>query len=135
MARKRERPKVEWSPETHRDLIRGLVVDPDRHDDDRRLPRRGSTNVRTKLAHQRLRHDLTQREIAELTGIPLGTYRRLEQGAIDNPPLRHLVNCALVLRVQVGEIIEDDWLKWKALDPTAAEPPKWYGHDWHPSRH
>lgn len=61
--------------------------------------------------------------MSQLTGIPVASYRRLERGQVENPPLRHLVNCALVLRVPVAEVIEDRWLKWLALSDDATAPP------------
>jgi transcriptional regulator with XRE-family HTH domain len=95
--------------------------------DGRTLPRRRASNVETKLADRRLRRGLTQKEMSQMTGIPLMTYRRLERGEIDNPPLRHLINCALVLEIDpndlVEALIEDQWLRWLGLSPDAPEPP------------
>lgn len=82
----------------------------------------------TRLAHLRLEAKLTQKQMAELTGMSLMTYRRLERAEIDNPPLRHLVNCHLVLRsrlpdLRLGQVIEPRWLQWFVLDDTAPAPP------------
>lgn len=87
--------------------------------------RRGASSAATKLAATRLRRGMTQREVADATGISYATYQRLERGEIDNPPLRYLTNCALVLGVRVGDLIEDEWLQWKRFDartPDAPEP-------------
>jgi DNA-binding XRE family transcriptional regulator len=89
----------------------------------RDAPRRTQTKGATKLVKCRLAAQLTQREMAEQTGIKLDTYRRVERGEIDNPPLRHLVNCALVLGVPLGQLIEDAWLTWAVLDATVPRPP------------
>jgi transcriptional regulator with XRE-family HTH domain len=85
--------------------------------------RRGASSVKTKLAAARLRRGLTQREVAERSGISYATYQRLERGEIDNPPLRYLTNCALLLGVRVGDLIEDEWLQWKRFDETTPDPP------------
>jgi len=86
-------------------------------------PRRQATKVETKLADRRLRAGLTQAEMAELTGISLAHYRRLERGQMRNPPLRFLVNCALVLQAELLDIVEDEWLTWMPFDQRHPEPP------------
>jgi transcriptional regulator with XRE-family HTH domain len=63
----------------------------------------------------------SQRELAELAGIPIATYRRLERGEIRNPSVRLLVNCAIVLFRPVEELLDDEWLEWMPID--RAEPP------------
>lgn len=50
--------------------------------------------------------------MAERTGIPLRTYQRLEAGMIPNPPIRYLVNCAIVLEVELEAVCEPEWLRW-----------------------
>jgi transcriptional regulator with XRE-family HTH domain len=64
---------------------------------------------------------LSQRELAELAGIPIATYRRLERGEIRNPSVRLLVNCAIVLFRPVEELLDDEWLEWLPID--RREPP------------
>jgi transcriptional regulator with XRE-family HTH domain len=86
--------------------------------------RRRATKGETKLADRRLRAGLTQEEMAALTGISLAHYRRLERGQITNPPLRFLVNCALVLRVDLFDVIDDQWLEWMPFDQRNAGPPE-----------
>lgn len=86
-------------------------------------PRRGASSAATKLAAVRLRRGMTQREVANATGISYATYQRLERGELDNPPLRYLTNCALVLGVRLGDLVEDEWLQWKRFDVDTPEPP------------
>jgi transcriptional regulator with XRE-family HTH domain len=50
--------------------------------------------------------------MAQLTGISLGTYRRLERAELENPSLRHLANCALVLECELEDLIQDEWRGW-----------------------
>jgi transcriptional regulator with XRE-family HTH domain len=87
-------------------------------------PRRQATKVETKLADARLRGGLTQAEMAELTGISLPHYRRLERGQLRNPPLRFLVNCAIVLHVDLLDVVDDEWLQWMPFDARHPTPPK-----------
>jgi DNA-binding XRE family transcriptional regulator len=76
----------------------------------------------TKLARLRVTRGLSQTEMSELTGILPGTYWRLERGRLNNPRIRHLANCALVLGVSLEEIIEDEWLTWAPLSVHAPPP-------------
>jgi hypothetical protein len=67
--------------------------------------------------------------MAALTGMSVMTYRRLERAELDNPPLRHLVNCMLVLRarlpdVRLVDVLEPEWLQWLVLSDDAREPPQ-----------
>lgn len=62
--------------------------------------------------------------MAERTGISLRTYQRLESGRVENPPLRYLTNCALVLDVDLLAILEPTWLEWLPLSVDAPAPPK-----------
>lgn len=77
----------------------------------------------TRLAHARLSRGVTQDELAEAVGVSAPTIRRLERNEVENPKLRHLVNCAIALGVSLDEVLEDEWLSWL---PTAraAKPPK-----------
>jgi transcriptional regulator with XRE-family HTH domain len=83
----------------------------------------------TRLADRRLAARYTQKQMAELTGMSLMTYRRLERAELENPPLRHLVNCLWVLRARLPEtrladVLEREWLEWLVLDDRAVEPPQ-----------
>lgn len=66
----------------------------------------------TQLKIWRFRHKLTQEQMSEEAGIPLRTYQRLEAGELWNPPVRYLVNCAIVHGVPLAEVCEDEWLEW-----------------------
>lgn len=77
---------------------------------------RWRTRERTKLARARLERSLTQRQVSDFAGIALSSYRRLERGQIENPPLGWLVNLQHVLALEdVGELIEDEWLVFRQL--------------------
>lgn len=82
------------------------------------------TTPETKLAHVRMSRGVTQEELARAVGISVPTYRRLERGETGNPKLRHLVNCALALGVELDDVLEDEWLEWLPLHKTAASPPE-----------
>lgn len=75
------------------------------------------TDIRTNLAKMRLKRGLSQRDMATRTGLSLATYRRLERGLIDNPPIRYLANCAVVLDCSMGEIFEPKYRQWLPLTP------------------
>jgi transcriptional regulator with XRE-family HTH domain len=78
----------------------------------------------TKLARARMSRGVTQEEMAQAVGISVPTYRRLERGETNNPKLRHLVNCAIALGVELDAVIEDEWFEWLPLDRgSAATPP------------
>lgn len=76
---------------------------------------------------------MSQMELAQATGISIATLRRLERGAMANPPLRYLTNCAIVLGVEVAELIEDEWLDWLPL--AGQSPPRWPEELWRPGRY
>jgi len=68
--------------------------------------------------------------MVRFTGMSRSSHLRLERGEMSNPPLRDLVNRALVLsrRLQddtIGlfDIVEDDWLEWMPFDQHAAATP------------
>jgi hypothetical protein len=67
--------------------------------------------------------------MAERTGIRLGSYRRLERGNLKNPPLRWIINCAIVLDCHWSDIWEPNWNEWLELDgvasPTDAQRELW----------
>ena len=73
----------------------------------RRTPRTRLAEVRSKRIPV-----IKQETMAERTGIPLRTYQRLEAGKIPNPPIRYLVNCAMVLEVELEAVCEPEWLRW-----------------------
>lgn len=82
----------------------------------------------TRLKIWRLRHKLTHAQMSMETGIPLRTYQRLEAGGLSNPPIRYLMNCAVVHGVPLEEVCEPEWLEWTEFvagvrHPHAAPPP------------
>jgi transcriptional regulator with XRE-family HTH domain len=80
------------------------------------------TQPRTKLAALRLDQGLSQQEMARRTGLSIATYQRLERGDLWNPPLRYLVNCALVLGVELEQVFEDSWREWHTFSAHADDP-------------
>ncbi len=76
------------------------------------------------LARVRVARGLTQEELAEAIGISLPTYRRLERKDMDNPCIRHLVNAALALGVELDLLIEDEWCEWMVFDDESPAPPR-----------
>lgn len=87
------------------------------------LARVSKRKYRTQLAHERDLRGYTQAWMSEKTGIALRTYRRLESGEIENPPIGYLVNCALVLDVPLEKVCEGAWLRWMSFSAEAAEAP------------
>lgn len=73
----------------------------------------------------RMRRGVTQEELARAVGISVPTYRRIERAETNNPKLRHLMNCAIALGVELDEILEDEWFEWLIFDRSrAAKPPQ-----------
>jgi transcriptional regulator with XRE-family HTH domain len=58
---------------------------------------------------------LSQRELAKRSGISLRTLQRIERLEVDNPPIRYLANCAIVLGCELEDLIEPGWREWKAF--------------------
>lgn len=78
----------------------------------------------TRLARARLERGLTQTDMAQMTGLSVSAYWRLEHNR--NPAtvnLRELVNCALVLGVAVSDLFEDEWREWWVFDARSPAPP------------
>jgi transcriptional regulator with XRE-family HTH domain len=78
---------------------------------------------RSKIAARRLEADFSQKQLSELSGLSMRTIQRLDAGEVDNPPIRYLVNIALVLDVPVLDICEGEWLEWTVLDDSAPKAP------------
>jgi transcriptional regulator with XRE-family HTH domain len=81
------------------------------------------TTAETRLARARMSRGVTQEELAKTVGISVPTYRRLERGQTNNPKLRHLVNCAIALGVDLDDVLEDEWFEWLPLDKSSAAVP------------
>src|SRR5690606_8753272 len=88
------------------------------------MPARHSdqTKIRTRLAELRVDRGIDQRTMAELLGMGLTAYQKLERAEEPNPRLRHLVNAAEVLRVKLDELVEPEWLQWLASDEHPRPP-------------
>src|ERR1700676_4009831 len=90
----------------------------------------------TRLAHARMSRGVTQEELAIAVGISVPTYRRLERGETQNPKLRHLMNCAIALGVELDDVLEDDWFEWLPLNkshaPRPPEPDKFWRRPYKP---
>lgn len=75
--------------------------------------------VRTRLLERRRAAGLSQRRLAELTGISLRTLQRIERAEVDNPPIRYLTNCAIVLECELEDLIEPEWREWRPFNGRA----------------
>lgn len=80
---------------------------------------------RSRLVGVRVAAGIDQKTMAELTGIPLTTYQRLDGKGndLDNPPIRYLINCALVLQVEIDEVSPVVLEEWTIFDERAPAPP------------
>lgn len=58
------------------------------------------------------------------TGIPISTYQRIEAGDYDRVPYQQLRNCAIVLEVDVEELIDERFKRWTVFHPSAKKPPR-----------
>ena len=70
---------------------------------------------RSRLYERRRAAGLSQRELAKRTGISLRTLQRIERLEVDNPPIRYLTNCAIVLGCELDDLVEPGWREWKAF--------------------
>ena len=67
---------------------------------------------------------MTQGELADLAGLSPSDYWRLEHNKSPHDVnLRGLVNCALVLGVELDDVIEDEWREWYVFDQRRLGPP------------
>lgn len=79
---------------------------------------------RSRLHQVRWSQRETQETMSRKTGIGLRAYRRLENGELKNPPIRYLVNCARVLRVELEDVCNPEWLAWTEFEAGVKEPPR-----------
>lgn len=99
--------------------------------DDETLARWHELELRSRLAVARRARGMRQEDVARDAGLSLKTYRRLENLEMENPPLRYLVNCALVLEVSLISIVEDGWCRWMRFDEsTPSGPARTRGGHW-----
>jgi transcriptional regulator with XRE-family HTH domain len=69
--------------------------------------------LRSRLYERRKAAGLSQRELARQAGISLRTFQRVERLEVDNPPIRYLTNCAIVLGCELEDLVESAWREWK----------------------
>lgn len=87
---------------------------------------RPQTESPTRLAAARVQAGITQIEIAEAIGIPIATYKRLEQGKHKNPRLRWFVNAAIALGYDDHDELLEDWMReWHPFNGTKRPEPEW----------
>jgi DNA-binding XRE family transcriptional regulator len=81
------------------------------------MPPKGQPRAQsdTRLAALRTKRGLTQAQFAEPIGLSIATYQRLEEGRMENPPIRYLANAAIALNVDLEEVCEPEWLRWSKL--------------------
>lgn len=81
------------------------------------------TRSRTRLAVWRLRRGVMQKRLAEAVGMSPAAYRRLERDQVRDPSVRDLANLALALGVDLTDLLEPHWLKWRAPSRSRTRPP------------
>jgi len=69
--------------------------------------------ARSLLYERRRAVGLSQRALADRAGLSLRTLQRIERLEIDNPTIRYLTNCAIVLGCKIEDLIEPAWREWK----------------------
>jgi transcriptional regulator with XRE-family HTH domain len=74
------------------------------------------------LAEARVRKGMSQRHLAEMTGLSLSTLARLEKYRVRLPPLQWYVNCAIALGVELDEVVDSWHFRWQMLAPGAQAP-------------
>jgi len=77
---------------------------------------------KTRLRQIREALGLSQDSAAATAGLSVRTYQRLETGALQDPPIRNLVNCALAFGVELEEVCEPEWLAWRPPSPRRKQP-------------
>jgi transcriptional regulator with XRE-family HTH domain len=71
---------------------------------------------RTRLNRERRLRSVSQKHLSRATGISERNLQRLENGEIENPRLRYLVNCAKALGMDDWrELVEPEWEQWLPL--------------------
>ena len=70
-----------------------------------------------------MKRGLNQRQMHEFTGVPLSSYQRLEAGKYVRVPYEQLKNCAIVLELDVEELLEERYKGWTVFSGDAKEPP------------
>jgi transcriptional regulator with XRE-family HTH domain len=70
----------------------------------------------------RLARGLTQAQLAELSGLSKSSIERIEKSPDGAVNLRHLVLLALVLDCELLDVVDDDWLTYRAASVAAPAP-------------
>lgn len=79
--------------------------------------------ARSRIATQRMRAGLNQRDLHYRSGVPLRTLQRYESGEVENPNLRVLVNVAYALGCDcLSELIEESWLHFRPWERRRDQP-------------
>ncbi len=86
--------------------------------------RPSSAESDTPLSYQRISAGVTQQELAVAVGVSVRTIQRLESGQVAQPSLRLLINCAIALRVNLGQICQGEWLDWTVFTEGVNGPPE-----------
>jgi len=60
-------------------------------------------NYLKNLAKHRLKRDLTQRELARLSGVSYNTIIKIERGGITNPKIETVVKLAKALNISIDD--------------------------------
>jgi len=64
-------------------------------------------NYLKNLAKHRIKRDLTQRELARLSGVSYNTIIKIERGGITNPKIETVVKLAKALKISIDSLIGD----------------------------
>ena len=62
-------------------------------------------NYLKNLAKHRLKRDLTQRELARLSGVSYNTIIKIERGGITNPKIETVVKLSKALNISIDNLI------------------------------
>ena len=62
-------------------------------------------NYLKNLAKHRLKRDLTQRELARLSGVSYNTIIKIERGGITNPKIETVVKLAKALNISLDKFV------------------------------
>lgn len=75
------------------------------------------------MGRLRVSKRISQADLARAAGLSVRTYRRLEAGQLNNPPIRYLTNVALALDVPLTDVLETEWAQWTRFSDGAEQPP------------
>lgn len=84
--------------------------------------------LRSRIARRRVQIRLSEKRLAELTGLSLRQVQRYCAGEIKDPRLSELVNLAMALDCRLEDILEPEFLEWTVFDATNAPEPPESGH-------